>query len=301
MDRRTFLTAVLGIPALAALIGACGDDSTTPPGPRGTGDSVPGSGVPSSSTMPAGGIVHPTGTDDVVLRFGYEGGFVAPDSLFSRAPALLITGDGRALTTGAVPAIFPGPLLTPMIAQSITDVGVQTVLSTAQAAGLLTTPPSYDLPGGVAVADAADTVVTLAANGSTYVHRAYALDLTASQDIAATGPRRALAKFVAQLGDLATFVGADQLGSVGAFAPKAYRARATPEQPSPTTDQPAPTLVAWPSSAGVALKDAATCVTIDTAKVGDLFAKATQLTYFTEDGVTYRVAVAQVLPGDPAC
>jgi hypothetical protein len=301
MDRRSFLTALLGTPVLAAVVAACGNDSTTPLRPRGTADSVPRTEPTATTVPPAGGIAHPTGADEVVLRFGYEGGFVAPDSLFSRTPALLITGDGHALTTGVVPAVFPGPLLTPMNTQPITEVAVQRVLSTALAAGLLTSPPSYELPSGVGIADAADTVVALAANGTTYNHRAYALDLTASDRVAETPARLALSKFVAQLGDLATLVGADQLGSVGTFAPKAYRVRATPEQPSPTADQPAPTLVAWPSSTGVALKGASTCLTIDAAKVGDVFTKATQLTYFTEDGVTYRLAVAQVLPGDPSC
>jgi hypothetical protein len=254
-----------------------------------------------SSTPPAGGIVHPTGADDVVLRFGYEGGFVGPDALFGRTPGLLVTGDGRALIGGVQPAIFPGQLVTAMNVRTIAEQGVQALLAAADAAGLLRTPPSYELPAGIGIADAADTVVSITANGATYDHRAYALDLTASDRVTETPARLALSKFVAQLGDLASLVGADQLGSVEAFAPKAYRVRATPEQPSPTADQPAPTLVDWPSSTGVALKDASTCVTVDATKVGDLLAKATQLTYFTESAVTYRLAVAQVLPGDPGC
>ena len=42
-------------------------------------------------------------------------------------------------------------------------------------------------------------------------------------------------------------------------------------------------------------------MSIDASKVGDLFTTANQLTYFTDAGVNYRVAVAAVLPGDPAC
>ena len=307
MDRRTFLAAAFGTPALAALVIACGDDSTTPLRPRNTGDSVPGAdgsttSSPSTSLAPSvPGIPHPTGADDVVLRFGYEGGFVAPDTLFDRTPALLISGDGRVFSSGVVPAVFPGPLVQVMDVRSISEQGMQAVLSAAVAADLLRTPPSYDLPSGVGIADAADTVVTFAAKGAVFEHRAYALDVTASDGVAETSPRSVLTKFVAKLGDLPAMVGAGQLGAEAAFAPAAYRVRATADQSQPSTDQPAPTLVAWPTEVGVALKDATGCVRVDATKVADLFAKANQLTYFTEAGITYRLAVAPVLPGDPAC
>jgi hypothetical protein len=301
MDRRTFLTALLGTPALAAVITACGDDSSTPLRPRGTVDSVPGTNLPATTVPSKTGIVHPTGADDVVLRFGYEGGFVAPDSLFSRVPAVLVTGDGRVLVPNVVPAVYPGPLVQGLNVQTITEQGVQKVLGAADAAGLLATPPSYELPGGVGIADAADTVVSIAANGSTFVHTAYALDITASEHMASTPARDALTKFVAALADVATLAGADQLGAPASFHPPAYRVRATPEDPQQGPDQPAPTVVAWPSSAGIALKDSSACVLLEAAKLGDLFTKATQLTYFSDAGVNYRVAVAPVLPGDPTC
>jgi hypothetical protein len=300
MDRRSFLTALLGTSALVALIAACGDASSTSQHPGDTIDSAPATD-PSSTTPATTRITHPTGADDVVLRFGYEGGFVGPDALFGRTPSLLVTGDGRALIAGVQPAIFPGPLVTVMNVRTITEQGVQALLAAADAHGLLRTSPSYELPSGIGIADASDTVVSIRANGATYEHRAYALDLTASDRVAETPARLALSTFVAQLGDLATLVGVGQLGTMGVFEASAYRVRATPDQPQPTADQPAPTLVAWPSSTGVALKDASTCVTVDAAKVGDLLAKATQLTYFTESAVTYRLAVAQVLPGDPGC
>jgi hypothetical protein len=308
MDRRTFLTALLGTPALAAVITACGDTSSTPLRPRGTVDTVPGTDTPGStgSTVvttvpPADGVAHPTGANDVVLRFGYEGGFVAPDSLFSRTPTMLITGDGRVLTPNVVPAVFPGPLVQGLNVQTISEQGLQKVLAAANTAHLLAPAPSYDLPNGVGIADAADTVVTIAANGTTFVHTAYALDITASDSMASTPARDALAKFVASLGDLAAIVGADQLGAPAPFVPPAYRIRATPYTPQPTPDQPAPTILAWPASVGVALSSASSCVVVDTAKLGDVFVKATQITYFTDAGVTYQLAVAPVLPGDTGC
>ena len=51
---------------------------------------------------------------------------------------------------------------------------------------------------------------------------------------------------------------------------------------------PAPTKVAWPSTLGVRLADAAQCATVTAEAAGTLFTDATQLTYFTEDGVIYE-------------
>ena len=41
-------------------------------------------------------------------------------------------------------------------------------------------------------------------------------------------------------------------------------------------------------------------VACQTHPVGDLFAEANQLTFFEQDGVTYRLGVKPLLPGD-AC
>ena len=46
------------------------------------------------------------------------------------------------------------------------------------------------------------------------------------------------------------------------------------------------------------LADAAECVAVPAADVGELFADANQLTFFTEGDVTYQVAVKPQLPGD---
>ena len=51
-------------------------------------------------TPGADGIEHPTGADDVVVRIGYEGGFVPVEYVFSNLPTLLVTGDGRVIVAG---------------------------------------------------------------------------------------------------------------------------------------------------------------------------------------------------------
>ena len=165
MNRRAFLSAVMATPLLAALA-ACGDPdqeaATTNP-------TTPG-------TTPANvGITHPTGAQDVVLKVTYEGGFVPAGFLFVDTPALLVSGDGRVFTQGAVPAIFPGPLLPTVLVRTISEEGLQALLAIVEKAGLFAESPDYS--GGDNVADASSTVLAIKANGGTFVHSAYALGI----------------------------------------------------------------------------------------------------------------------------
>lgn len=295
MDRRNFLTAFIGAPALATLLAACGDDTVQP---ADTG--VPGSGAP--DTGGATSITHPTGGDEMVLRIGYEGGFVSPDMLFARIPTLLITGDGRAIVPGAVAAIYPGPLLSPLFQRSIDEAGIQAILTLARDKGLLAAAPDYTVPPeGPQVADAPDTVVEIAANGTSYRHQAYALGF---EGLTSTPAREALNAFVMATSDLAAAAGADHLGSEEPFAPTAFRVRATPVDPAQFTE-PSPTIREWPAGTGIVLAQASNCAVAEAAKVATLFSESNQLTFFTEVDstgatITYQLAVVQVLPGDTA-
>ena len=236
MNRRSFLFALLGAPTLAALVAACGSDDD-----------------PGSEPV----YTLPTGPDDVVLRIAYEGGFVAPDAYFARLPNLLITGDGRVFTPGAIPEIFPGPLVMPMMVGSISAAGLQRLMKAADEARLIGFVADYELPEGIGIADAPDTVVMLSVNGQTYTHRAYALGI----DQPSTATRDRLAKFVEATGDLATQVGAENLGESTQFAPESYRVRATVTDPSQWSE-PKPTIMAWPQDTGVTLAGASDCATL---------------------------------------
>jgi hypothetical protein len=312
MNRRTFLTTVIVTPAVAALLAACGDDSAVPadtspdtgPGTT-TTDTGPG------TTSPGGGVTgvgHPTGSTDAVLRLGYEGGFITADAFFSQSPSLVITGDGVVLTQGAVPAIYPGPLVMPFFQRSIDEVGIQAVLVAANDAGLLATAPDYSLPNGIGISDAADTVLVINANGARYEHRAYALDITAADSRASTPARDALAAFIGRASDLPKLAGSEHVGTEQPYQPVAYRLRATPVDPPPNAAtgstapiEPQPTVSPWPADTGVVLAQASTCVVADAAKVGAVLTGATQLSYFSEGGITYQLAVVTSLPGDTGC
>ena len=275
MNRRSFLIALVGTPALAALA-SCGKQSTADPG---------------ADT----GYTLPTGPDEVFLRIAYEGGFVAPETIFVRIPNLLIAGDGHAFNPAAITMEWPGPLIMPMTVSTITPEGLQRLAKLADDARLVGFTPDYTLPDGIGIADAPDTVVTLTVNGATIEHRAYALGL----DEPSTPERNRLRAFVDSTANLITLLGAQHVGEASGYEPTAYRFRATVVDPAQLSE-PVVT-VDWSASTGVALADASECATVEAAKVATLLDGAKQNWVFRENELLYQLAITMVLPGDDAC
>ena len=231
-----------------------------------------------------------TGPDDVIVSVAYEGGFVPVETIFTATPAAMITGDGRALSAGAVPAIYPGPLLPSVLQRTITPEATQEVIALADELGLLR-DVTYDRNDQIA--DAADTVVMLTVDGTIYRHQAYALGLDDERD-----PDRAnLAEFVAAVTDLPTTVGADQLGPDEPYAAEEYLIQSRAVNPEDGDTEIAPTVVDWPADASVRLADAWDCVAVPVAEFEPLFRDANQLTYFRDADVTYQVLVTPRVPG----
>lgn len=306
-SRRRLLASLaiggLTLPTVASLLASCGDP-TTGSGTTGPDTTGPGTTAPSTSEPPAG-ITHPSGPDAEVLRLFWEGGMIVP-WMAQYPPTMLISGDGRVFVPGAVPEIYPGPLLTPVFVRSITEAGVQTILAMLRDEGLFVDPtPGYELPDGVGIADASTTVLRFTADGATYVHRAYALGF--GDDLDATTERARLLAVTQRLGDLPALVGAS-VGAEEPFAPEAYRMYAWEADPTTGVPDLEPTIVPWPGSTGVVLSEIAsrgmsepTCALVAAADAGDLFTSANQLTFFEEAGVTYQLSVTPVLPGDDVC
>jgi hypothetical protein len=290
------------------MLAACGEESPSantgaPPASTAPPETPPPSTAPPStapsthpttppSTSPgSGGYDHPTGADDIVIEIGYQGGFVPVGVAFTEVPSLLITGDGRAITNGPVPAIFPGPLLPNLVQQTITEEGIQTLLAQADELGLLA-DVQYSDPSSQ-IADAPDTVVSITVDGTTYRHVAYALGIDPESD-----PARAnLFDFVNAATNLTGTVGADQLGAEEPYESDTYLMRATEVDLSTMDTEIPPTVVRWPADASVRLADAADCAELPRAEGDALFADANQLTFFKQAGVTYSVAAVLQLPG----
>ena len=228
-----------------------------------------------------------------------EGGFVPAGFAFVNPPTALVSGDGRALSTGPVAAIFPGPLLPNILQRSISPEAVQQLLAEADELGLLA-DIVYEDPTNIA--DAGTTIVAITVGGTTYRHAAYALGL--EPDGEATPTSGAGAAFVDAVSDLPATVGDDELGPEEPFTSEQFMSQATPvDRDAIGGDDVEPTFVPWPADASVRLLDAFECVTVPTAEFGPLFADATTLTFFTEpdptDGseVVYSVTPVQQLPG----
>jgi hypothetical protein len=292
--------------ALAIGLVACGDDASPPA----AGDStIPGTTTPDSTTPDTttpdtttpdttapdtGTIEHPVGADEIVLRIAYEGGFVPQEVAFLNLPTLLVTGDGRLIVQGPMIEIYPGPLLPNLQVRTISEAGIQQLLDLAAEHGLLT---ERDYTDPTNIADAPDTVVEISANGETYRHQAYALGLsgdgTESDEL-----RQALADFVAEATGDWLYGENPELGPERAYTSDSYMIRAL--EVGDYEGDIEPTVVDWPADASVRLADATECAEVPAAEVDSLFADATQLTFFAEDGITYQIAAKPQLPGD-AC
>jgi len=288
------LAAAAGVLALAACgesspaADTTGTDRTTVPA------TVPPTTVPppvSSPAPPPDGYEHATGADDVVIEVTYEGGFVPVEVAFTQPPSVLITGDGRAITQGAVPAIYPGPLLPALVERTVSEAAIQTLLAEADELGLLAAIEYGDPP--TMITDVPDTVVTITVDGTTYRHVAYALGFEEETD----EERANLDAFVTAATDLAGTVGEDELGQETPMESDSYLIRAMPVDPATMDLELPPTMVDWPADASVRLADAAECAELPRAEGDPLFIDANQLTFFTDAGVTYSVAATLRLPG----
>jgi hypothetical protein len=229
--------------------------------------------------------------DDFVIQITYEGGLVPMEWAFVNTPALMITDDGRLVLQGAIPEIYPGPLLPALVQRTISEEGVDAYLDLVEEYGLLE-DRQYD--GNPMIADAGFTNVRIRVDGEEYVHSAYALGFDDETD----PDRSALQEFVDRALDPATLVDDDALGAEEPFQTDSFLVLAYVSDPSLEAEtDPAPEVVEWPAGASVRLADATVCAEVPYDEVAELLGIATQLTWFEDDGVTYRVAATPRVPG----
>ncbi len=270
---------------------SCGNDEVTP-STQPVDTTVD---LPSTDSTPEPDVSVPVidaDADSVVLSIGFEGGFTTPEVLFSSLPIVTVTADGRVIQLGPQIEIYPGPLLPNVLVGSMGADDLATVMSLAAEQGLLT---EREYPYPTNVADAPDTVVTLTVDGVTYEHRANALGMSGGLDGRESDPdRAALAAFVDEALAILTAVPADT-----PYPAEHYLIRSRPVDDL-SGFEIEPTVVDWPADSGVALADASGCVNVPAADFATLFEQANQLTFFTDGGVTYSLAVKPQLPGD-AC
>ncbi|HJS27894.1 MAG TPA: hypothetical protein VJ913_12295 [Actinomycetota bacterium] len=255
------------------------------------------------------GIEHPTGADEVVLRVEYTGGFVPVDYTLRSIPSWTLYGDGRIVMQAPQIEIYPPPALPGLTATPIAEDGVQAILEAARDAGLMDGDASY---GNDCIADAATTVFTTNANGSTSVVSAYALDVGEPAGTcggeADADERAALAEFQMLLGDLSSWLPEGSVGQEQPLDPTELRVYSQPYrgQPDPPQEE-----VAWPlgeplGSFGDPVEDHGAPVRCgvvngeDLSTVLPVAGAANEITPWTSDGV-YQLIFRPLLPDESGC
>ena len=232
-----------------------------------------------------------------------------PPSTFSWLPQIVITLDGRALTGGPVPAIFPGPLVNPIVERSITQAGWAKIVAAARAAGLL--GGVKDFTGGGVAPGGMTARLQIAADGQQYdligdPSRIMVCITTPCEP--GTGSPEAFGGFLNRLTDLVSMVGAADLGPEHRYVPTGWALLVGPAPAKdPNLPQPA---IDWPLQAGfgsfgklLADGSGSRCGTLtgdDATAAGGALLAANQLTPWRDpvDGSMHGLQVRALLPGD---
>jgi hypothetical protein len=272
-----------------------------------TACSVAAGGSPSAS--PSARALDP---DQVVFRVSWEGGFVMPEAILGRLPIVAVYGDGRVITQGPQPAIYPGPLMPNLQEHTLSAAALDRLIALARENDLLKTI-HYDFPG---IADAPDTVLEINLDGQAYRVSAYALgeaamdaDASSGLDPVVIAGRAALRSFVDALTAVPAGDFVDEEHPFDVTALRIYASKASPA--SDTDAQLAPPAIDWPlddlATAGFPVPSSpigARCQAVkgdDLAKVLPILQPANALQTFTSNGELYSLIVRPLLPGDADC
>jgi hypothetical protein len=262
-------------------------------------------------TPPPSSAPDPVDPNTPVFRVRWEGGFVTPEMLLGRLPIVVVYADGRVITQGPVPAIYPGPLMPNLQERTISAAALERLIELAREKNLLRTV-HYDYPG---IADAPDTVLEIELDGTSYRVSAYALaeaaiDLSAGGlDQAAIDGRAALREFIDALTGIpaSDFVDVEHPYAFDGLRIYAGKAVVVPNSELPG-EQPA---VDWP------LEDLATagdpvdnsplevrCQVVDGEDLDEvlpLLQAANSLQTFRSGDELYSLTVVPLYPGETGC
>jgi len=259
-------------------------------------------------TKASGGVDHPTGANDLILRMDTGGGLVPPGYLLRLLPQFSLFGDGRLITEGPQMEIYPGPALPNVLQQTITEDGIQAILDAAREAGLMGPDARYDFG---CVTDAPTTTFTLVADGERHVVSAYALGMDAGACPGSdTAARAKLAAFQTKLGDLTSWLPQGSVGGQTSFESSEMRVYAQPYAGSPDPGLVEPPMD-WPltkplSSFGqpVVGLEGMRCGVVAGQDLASLLPDArtaNELTPWRSGGQTYSLIFRPLLPDEHAC
>lgn len=231
-----------------------------------------------------------------------------PRTTFAWTPTIVITLDGRVLVGGAVPAVYPGPLLGPIVERQLSPAGWAAIVNEARRAGLLT--GARDFTGGGIPPGGVTARLQITADGKVFDligdPSRIMMCITTPCDPAPGSPE-AFGGFLVRLVDLGSWL-AGQLGPERAHVPAGFAilVGAAPAEEPGLSGPPA----AWPLAAGLAafgapLADGSgdrcgTVVGPDAATLWPHLQAATSITRWSDpaDGSLHGLLVHPLLPGD---
>jgi hypothetical protein len=237
-----------------------------------------------------------------VLRVRQEGGFVPPERIVGRIPAVSLYADGRLITEGPQVASYPGPALPNLVLRELDAGAVDELLDDAVAAGV-TDGADLGQPG---VADAPSTRIDVVRDGVATSVTAVALREAAPDDTQLTAAQKAargkLVTFLDRLGELVAAPGQRPYAAqtLAALAqPYNVPDDGLPQRPGPI-DWPGPALPGDHLNPNVKIG----CVTVAGAQRDTVLAAvrdANQNTPWTYGGKDYTVTFRPLLPDETSC
>src|SRR5690554_6204015 len=235
----------------------------------------------------------PPDLDTPLLQVRYEGGLAPAQFFLTQGPAFTLTRDGKLISPGAVPAIFPGPMVTPYFSSQVTPGELSQIQDMIEAIGLPDMVREMDDDAIATVFDAHTTVVTYWDENGAHTYSVYALGIAEPQ----REESRRLQEMITVLETLAgrssvEWVG-DQVQLVaipGAIDPELFE-----EAEEWPLDE---TVDTWDEIASMR------CAVLD-ASVLEAFAGANQATTFPSPDPAwadvFRLAVRPLHPGETGC
>ena len=301
---------IVGVSALVALlaliVAACTPGASIVPSPSSPPSSPP-NGSPSPSPSPASPSPSPASAI-VVLRVTNEGGFINPAASIATLPTVTVYADGRIFGPGAVPAIYPGPLLPAVSVRSVGADGAAAIVAAIRAAGL--DRPSTAGPG--IPGDSGTTVFTVTLDRRTTVTRIAGLGGgppgpgQPSQDPEAA----AAADLLDRLLDPSDTWGAASVSDVP-FTPSGYLVYAVPGAPESNDPSITEPEIAWPLPTPLATFGASAqpdfgltglrrgvVLGADAATLGPVLQRATAISPFSSGGSAWTLFVRPLLPDE---
>ncbi|MFP5331293.1 MAG: hypothetical protein ACLGHX_02860 [Acidimicrobiia bacterium] len=250
-----------------------------------------GSGEP--GTMPT--VYDP---DDVVLTISEEGGFAPVETILGRQPRYVLQADGRLYMPGAIPMIYPGPMLMPVFVGTVDEAAMDRILTAIGDTGLGEIEGRVDdTTASDHVADATTTVITYFDGEAEHTLAVYALGIAVeSSDLADAA---------------AAVVDAVDQAAATVENPVEFRSSRVEIRTGETMSLPDPEFRntrPWPLETAPdelpAGEYGSRCVVVEGPPATDLleiFGEANQATVWEYEGTEYPLIARGLLPGEPGC